>query len=320
MTSYLFSVPESFNPALHEIVGAVFRDRGTKHIAGHLQRVGEAGANAANLLGAATTVLSAVNVGVSVASFVALRAQLKQTEAAVGHLTAKMDARHRDAMFAGIGASLDVLAMADNLDASEARALILSNYATLAKEARLFSGYLGEARAALKSPTAAQFVELAQLEILATSVEVRVLTALGRHAAAIECATAGRERARTTLSAFVGLTCMRTLNNATSEDDIRQLLRPIERLTESDALSLLIKLKVESGKSFFSAVAGEKVSVDQLEVAAVLKSKADGMVFETRLLAEEPALLGRLLEFAGPEPLAANLNLVVVPEAELLAA
>ncbi|MDO7841234.1 hypothetical protein [Sphingomonas immobilis] len=319
LTQYVCAVPDWFNPLIHQVRGTNIVNIETSKILTHLENLGPLAKGASNFLGPVNTVLAVANIGVTLATFVALRQQLKETEAAVINIGAKMDLRHKSAMFAGVGASLDLLVMADDLPAQEARALVLANYAPLAKEVRLFSSYLDEVVASLKSPTAAQYIDILNIQNILNLVEVKLLLALDRKASANERAAAGRAQIDETVESFVKLVCFKTLNASIAETEIRQMLEYFEGLTGKDALSLLVDLKIETGKSMFSAVSGEKVCADQLKAVAILKSRAESTLLETQLNSDKTLFQSLLLKDS-PEPISVESHFVIVSQPSQMAA
>ncbi|GAB3437693.1 hypothetical protein [Insolitispirillum peregrinum] len=197
--------------------GMVLKDRETGQIRGHMVESFRGRIPAQGIFSAVTSVLS---LGVSIATFAYMRNQfqalnrrLDRIEAkidridekldiligmtarvdgkvdavaqALATLSGRIDARHRDMVFAEIGAVLDTLAYADRKGPAEARDMIFSNITGARKAIRLFENLIDDYEGAL-SPGDLGWVETIRMRLLSALVSVRIDLAMGDNEGALE--------------------------------------------------------------------------------------------------------------------------------------
>ncbi len=197
--------------------GALIKDAATGQIAGQMVEVTRLpGA----LLQTAGHLSSVLNLGVSVVSFAYMRSQfnalnyrLNQIERkvevadpqldmllgmvqrvdakvdtltlALSSLTGKIDGRHRDDVFAEIGAVLDTLGYADRKTPQEASTLVANNITPARKAIRRFERLIEEYESTLTEGDLA-FIETLRMHFMLGLLSVKIDLALGETQAALD--------------------------------------------------------------------------------------------------------------------------------------
>ncbi|NUB11280.1 hypothetical protein GAY28_00345 [Azospirillum brasilense] len=165
-----------------------------------------------------STITSTLNLGVSIFSFAYMSGQFRSLNKRLNHLESKMgrvdekldaligfianidqkidaigselaalsgkiDTRHRDMVFAEIGALLDTLTYADRKTTNDAQALVAQNLTHAYKAIRLYNSLIEEYESALSEDSLSR-VEIIRMRILSSLLSIKIDIVMGEFAEA----------------------------------------------------------------------------------------------------------------------------------------
>ena len=257
--------------------GALIKDAATGQIAGQMVEVTRLPGSLLQTVGSLASVL---NLGVSVVSFAYMRSQfnalnhrLNQIERkidvvdpqldmllglvqrvdakvdtlaqALSSLTGKIDGRHRDDVFAEIGAVLDTLGYADRKTPQEASTLVANNITPARKAIRRFERLIEEYEAALTEGDFA-FIETLRMRFMLGLLSVKIDLALGETEAAIDqaiqVAQTIKQRGKDLLKDLLASTPLAILGRSMEAGQLVRLCNQMEIIDGTAALQRLAQI------------------------------------------------------------------------------
>jgi hypothetical protein len=197
--------------------GALIKEFASGRIAGHMVEVSRL---SGDLLQMAGNVASVVNLGIAAVSFAYMRSQFNALNKRLDHiehkveviddklnaligmvqrvdakvdtlalalsaLRGKIDSRHRDDVFAEIGAVLDTLGYADRKAPQDASMLVMNNLTPARKAIRRFASLIDEYEQSL-GPADIGLIETTRMRFLLGILSIKIDLALGEKEAAAE--------------------------------------------------------------------------------------------------------------------------------------
>lgn len=249
------------------------REKSTGKMIAGLEKVGELPSQVCQSLSFLSSAASVVNLGISVASFAYMKTSFDKMERTLSSISSKvekidlkvdrlnakvesiqegvwaslhgisvianhLESQRRIEVFAEIGAVLDALSYADDVDETSAKSIVASNMVPLNKAVRLFNAFIDE----LESPLAAADsvrLETQRLRLLAESLLVKADILMGRSDKA-------RARAETLLAgvydlvhAVVGNLGDRVLTDCKTVDEMLTRARFVGEISKTAADQVL---------------------------------------------------------------------------------
>ena len=300
---YIYQTPPNFNEALHYIDGVVIKHRNGNTIAGHLTKVGLVAESLVPGLQVFSLGLQAVNLGVSVATFVHMRHNFKRVHEAFGVLQHQ---RQND-LNAELMAVLDALAL--SCDGHDGREWLRYNFVPTRSVIRRYRNYIDEQRTTLPAYSSHQ-VDLIDAAFLLAATEVKVGLLLGEHALAEASAEAHRDYAVSSVCTLANAWTTDLLYEAKDQDELAITLDELQRATGQQPLETLSRAWMEARKMAqagnsqprislawpFGAkkVKEESASLDDLHQLSRQRALANGLLLEARLSSRAPSLLKAL--------------------------
>ena len=245
--------------------GAIIKEFATGRIAGHMVEVSRL---SGDLLQMAGSIASVVNLGIAAASFAYMRSQFNALNKRLDHIEhkveaiddklnaligmvqrvdakvdtlalalsamrGKIDSRHRDDVFAEIGAVLDTLGYADRKAPQDASMLVMNNLTPARKAIRRFASLIDEYEQALGDADIG-LVETIRMRFLLGTLSIKIDLALGEKEAAAEQAAELRSATSQRLGALVeGIlaeTPLRVMAQDLAPERVVQLCRTLEAI------------------------------------------------------------------------------------------